>query len=142
MNIFKSTFLVVIAVLSLVQTSSAKAKDMDILRHLNVEKSVVVSYDWNGHKDVWVGHYVGKGRRLVVVNFQGAKISTSYSYDMGVVGARVVDTRYYGDTGYVYTKIALDGDTDKRAGLGFHATFNYSITVYEGTLANNAKSTF
>lgn len=141
MNILKSALVVLVALLTMVQTSSVNAEGMDLVRHFDVEKEMRITFDWNGHREVWIGHNIGKGHRLAVVDFQGAKISNT-KFSFGVVGARVIDTRYYADSGYVYAKFALDGDTRRSDGLSFDVVFNYNVTVYDGTHAGNARSTY
>lgn len=147
MNILKSALVVVIALLTLAQTSSAKAENMNMVSHHNVEKHIFIGQEWNGQKEVWVGKFVGKDHRLVTVDFQGAKITLLEQRRMGVVGARITETRYYSNTGYVYAKFVLDGNTDFRSGAWsktwyFWADINYSISVYDGTSANNARNSY
>ena len=147
MNILKTGLMMVVAVLTLAQTSNAQAEGMNMYRHYEVEKHIMIGKDWQGRKEVWVGQFVGKNHRLVTVDFQGATITLREQRAFGIVGARITETRYYSNTGYVYAKFVLDGNTDYRSGSysktwHFWADVNYSISVYDGTSATNAKSSY
>ena len=147
MKILKTGLMVVVAVLSLAQTSIAQAEGMNLLRYSEEEKHIFIGKQWEGRKEVWVGKYVGKNHRLVTVDFQGATITLREQRAFGIVGARITETRYYSNTGYVYAKFALDGNTDFRSGEWsqtwyFWADVNYSISVYDGTSATNAKNSY
>lgn len=147
MNILKRVLVVVVAVLSLAQTSNAQQEGMNLVRHYDEEKHIFIGQEWKGRKEVWVGKFVGKNHRLVTVAFQGAKITLPEQSSMGIVGARITETRYYSNTGYVYAKFALDGNTDYRSGAWsdtwyFWSDINYSISVYDGTSATNARNSY
>lgn len=142
MNILKTGLMVVVAVMSLAQTSNAKAEGMNLYRYYEEESQMNVSWLWAGNKEVWVGKYVGKDHRLVTVDFQGAHVGFYTASNLQSVGARIDETRYYSNTGYVYAKVVLDSSTFNGVGRSFRATVNYSVSVYDGTSATNARSSY
>lgn len=145
MNILKSTVMVVVALLTLGQMSDAKAEGMDLVGHYELERKVAVSWTWGNQRVIWVGKNVGKDHSLVTVNFQGAKVSLLEGYRglyLGSVGARITETRYYSNTGYVYAKIVVNARTYSDKAQTFIADVNYSINVYDDTSARNARSNY
>lgn len=139
MSILKTVLVMVVTVMSLAQASSVQAEGMDMVKRYDLTRTFVVDALWHGHKKVWIGQYIGKNHSLVTADFQGVTIGQP-SKVREQSGARLIETRYYADTGYVYTQIILDSNTGSIIQTGYHATVSITLTAFEGTSVNNART--